>query len=202
MKTNRFFVLLMACTCLTTLACSPKTSNVPHVQLETSKGNIVIALAPDKAPKTVENFLTYVNDGHYDGTIFHRVIKGFMIQGGGLTETMQPKKTRPAITNEADNALKNVVGTIAMARTSAPHSATCQFFINVNDNAFLDHKEKTPRGWGYCVFGKVVDGMDVVRAIENMPTTMRAGQRDVPVEPVMIKRATVVGPDRTNGEKP
>lgn len=207
MKTNRFIILLIAILCILTIACTEKKTenkpaasrdeNAPQVLLETSKGNIIIELAPGKAPKTVENFLTYVREGHYDGTIFHRVIKGFMIQGGGMTDTMQQKKTRPPIDNEADNNLKNVTGSIAMARTPAPHSATCQFFINVKDNPSLDYKEKSSQGWGYCVFGKVVEGMDVVRAIENLPTGMRAGHRDVPVEPVVIKRAVQISPSTT-----
>lgn len=196
MKYNQFIMLLIAFFCIPTIIASaenknsaPPEKNASLVRLETTKGDIIIELSPDKAPKTVENFLTYVREGHYDGTIFHRVIKDFMIQGGGMTETMQPKKTRSAVINEADNQLKNVVGSIAMARTSAPHSATSQFFINVKDNAFLDYKEKSPMGWGYCVFGKVVEGMDVVRAIENVKTTMRSGYRDVPIETIAIKRA-------------
>lgn len=164
----------------------------PRVHLETSKGNILVELSQDKAPKTVENFLSYVRSGYYDGTIFHRVIKGFMIQGGGFSDDMQGRKTRSAIPNEADNGLKNAIGSIAMARTSAPHSATSQFFINVENNHSLDHSGKTARQWGYCVFGKVVQGMDTVRAIENVQTTSRAGHRDVPQIPVIIKSARVV----------
>ena len=161
------------------------------VKLVTNQGEIVIELDAGAAPKTVENFLIYVKAGFYDGTIFHRVIKGFMIQGGGFDANMQHKATRAAIVNEADNGLANHVGTIAMARTPDPHSASSQFFINVKDNDFLDHRGKTAQGWGYCVFGKVVSGMNVVRSIENVPTTPRAGMRDVPQTPVVIVKAEV-----------
>ena len=164
----------------------------PRVKLETSQGEIVVELDPATAPKTVENFITYVKAGHYDGTLFHRVIAGFMIQGGGFDIDMRRKSTRPPIVNEADNGRSNQTGTIAMARTPDPHSASAQFFINVKDNTFLDHRDKSAQGWGYCVFGKVVSGMNVVRAIENVPTANRAGMRDVPQSPVVITRATVV----------
>ena len=164
-------------------------SSSPRVLLETGKGAITLELDPKAAPKSVENFLSYVRDGFYDGTIFHRVIKGFMIQGGGFTEDMQQKFTRAPIVNEADNGRQNKRGTVAMARTMDPHSATAQFFINTVDNSFLDHKGKTSNGWGYCVFGKVVEGMNVVDAIESVSTTSKAGQRDVPVTPVTIERA-------------
>jgi peptidyl-prolyl cis-trans isomerase B (cyclophilin B) len=162
------------------------------VKLVTNQGEILIELDAGAAPKTVENFLSYVNTGFYDGTIFHRVIKGFMIQGGGFDVKMQRKPTRPPIVNEADNGLANRVGTIAMARTPDPHSASSQFFINVKDNDFLDHRGKTAQGWGYCVFGKVVSGMNVARAIENVSTTTRAGMRDVPQTLVVIVKAEVV----------
>ena len=165
---------------------------LPRVRLTTSQGDIELELDSNAAPKTVANFLTYVKDGYYDGTIFHRVIAGFMIQGGGFEADMKRKTTRPPIENEADNRLPNRTGTIAMARTSNPHSASAQFFINVKDNAFLDHRSKTSNGWGYCVFGRVVSGMNVVRSIESMPTTSRAGMRDVPKTPVVINRATIV----------
>jgi len=165
---------------------------LPRVKLITSQGNIVVELNRAAAPQTVANFLAYVKDGFYDGTIFHRVIAGFMIQGGGLDAAMQRKPTRPPIHNEADNGLTNLVGSIAMARTSDPHSATAQFFINVKDNAFLNHRSKTPKGWGYCVFGRVVSGMNVVRTIEKVPTTSRAGMRDVPQTPVKIKQVTLI----------
>jgi peptidyl-prolyl cis-trans isomerase A (cyclophilin A)/peptidyl-prolyl cis-trans isomerase B (cyclophilin B) len=167
----------------------------PRVEIQTNRGDIVLALRPDKAPETVANFLRYVRDGHYGGTIFHRVIPGFMIQGGGYTREFEAKPTREPIRNEADNGLHNGVGTVAMARTSRPHSATDQFFINVADNDFLDHRAKTRRGWGYAVFGKVVAGMDTVRAIAETPTGS-AGPfpKDVPKETVVIERARVVGP--------
>lgn len=164
----------------------------PKVKLATSQGDIIIELDASAAPKTVENFLSYVNAGYYDGTIFHRVITGFMIQGGGFDEQMRKKTTRAPIVNEADNKLPNHTGTIAMARTQDPHSASAQFFINVKDNDFLDHRGKSTKGWGYCVFGKVVSGMKVVHAIEKVPTTSRAGMRDVPQTPVIINQATVV----------
>ena len=163
----------------------------PRVLLETSKGLIVLELDPKAAPKTVENFLGYVRDGFYDGTVFHRVIKGFMIQGGGFTEDMQQKSTHAPIDNEASNGLQNKRSTVAMARTMDPHSATAQFFINTVDNSFLDHKGKTSNGWGYCVFGKVVEGMNVVDVMESVSTTSKAGQRDVPATPVTIERAIV-----------
>ncbi|MBI2470711.1 MAG: peptidyl-prolyl cis-trans isomerase [Planctomycetes bacterium] len=163
----------------------------PRVLLETSKGVVVLELDSKAAPKTVENFLGYVQEGFYDDTTFHRVIKGFMIQGGGFTEDMQQKSTHAPIDNEADNGLQNKRGTVAMARTMDPHSATAQFFINTVDNSFLDHKGKTSSGWGYCVFGKVVEGMNVVDAIEGVSTTSRSGQRDVPATPVTIERAIV-----------
>lgn len=163
----------------------------PRVHLETSLGNIVLELDPQAAPKTVENFLRYVRDGFYNGTVFHRVIKGFMIQGGGLTADMQRKPTHEPISNEADNGLKNNRGTVAMARTNRPHSATSQFFINTVDNGFLDHKNKSPRGWGYCVFGKVVEGMEVVDSIEGLPTTSKEGRKNVPISLPTINRAVV-----------
>lgn len=163
-----------------------------QVRLETSHGNVILELDSTAAPKTVDNFLLYVREGFYDGTIFHRVIKGFMIQGGGYTERMDGKPGHAPVINEAENGLKNCRGTIAMARTMDPHSASAQFFVNSVDNDFLDHTAKTQDGWGYCVFGKVVEGMEVVDAIERVPTTSRAGHQDVPVSPVTIKRATVV----------
>lgn len=164
----------------------------PRVAMETSQGTIVIQLNPQAAPQTAANFLAYVESGFYDNTIFHRVIKGFMIQGGGFSPDMRQKTTRAPIANEADNGLKNVTGTIAMARTRDPHSATAQFFINAADNGFLDHTSRTEAGWGYCVFGRVIEGMETVRAIETVPTTIRGGHRDVPSEPVVIKRMAVL----------
>ena len=161
------------------------------VILETSKGNIVLELDEQKAPVTAANFIQYVRDGFYDGTIFHRVIPGFMIQGGGFTADMAQKKTREPIKNEADNGLKNKNYTIAMARTPDPNSATAQFFINVKDNAFLDYSSPTMQGWGYAVFGTVVEGQDVVNAIEKVQTTTKYPHQDVPVEPVVIIKASI-----------
>jgi len=160
------------------------------VTLETSHGNIVIELNDGKAPETVKNFLNYVNDGFYDGTIFHRVIPNFMIQGGGFMPGMVQKRCEEPIKNEADNGLRNDRGTIAMARTNDPHSATAQFFINHNDNNFLNHTAATGAGWGYCVFGKVTDGMDSVDAIAAVSTGSDGGHADVPVETVTINKVT------------
>lgn len=162
------------------------------VRLTTTHGDILLELDPERAPLTVENFAAYVRDGHYDGTIFHRVIEDFMIQGGGMDADMNSKPTRESIKNEADNGLKNLEGTIAMARTPDPHSASAQFFINTTDNGFLDFRAATDDGWGYCVFGKVVDGMDVVEKIEGSPTTRRKGYQDVPEEVIFIKQAVIV----------
>jgi len=167
------------------------TSPNPKVRLETSKGAIVLELDAAKAPKTVENFLAYVRAGHFNGTIFHRVIPGFMIQGGGFTAEMEQKPTNPPIKNEADNGLQNRRGTIAMARTPDPDSASSQFFVNLADNAFLDFKSKTPQGWGYTVFGKVVSGMDAVDAIAKVATKTAGSYQNVPVEPVKIVKATI-----------
>jgi len=158
----------------------------PKVLMKTSKGDIIIELFPQKAPVTVENFLRYVDDGFYDGTIFHRVIKGFMIQGGGYTTELHRKSTRPPIKNEATNGLSNKRGTIAMARTMEINSATAQFFINLVDNTFLDHRDNTPEGYGYCVFGRVIQGMDVVDAIAEVKTMTRRGMRNVPRETIEI----------------
>lgn len=163
----------------------------PQVDLKTSAGNIRIELYPSKAPKTVENFLRYVRDGHYDGTIFHRVIPGFMIQGGGMTPNMAQKSTRPPVPIESKNGLKNQPGSLAMARTSDPNSATAQFFINVSDNKFLDYPGQD--GHGYTVFGKVVDGMDVVNKIAAVPTGSQGMHQNVPRTPVLIESASVVG---------
>ena len=163
------------------------------VKLQTSLGDIVIELNQEKAPQTVANFLGYVNDGFYSGTIFHRVIDGFMIQGGGFTENFQKKGTKAPIQNEANNGLKNDRGTIAMARTNAPHSATAQFFINVVNNDFLNYRSATSRGWGYTVFGKVVQGMDVVDKIRKIPTGPGGPfPKDVPQAPVVIQNAMVM----------
>jgi peptidyl-prolyl cis-trans isomerase B (cyclophilin B) len=159
--------------------------------LSTNHGDISIELDYDKAPKTAANFEQYVRDGFYDGVIFHRVIDGFMLQGGGFTPGMKQKETRANIENEANNGLKNLTGTLAMARTMDPHSASAQFFINVKDNAFLDHTAETTQGWGYAVFGKVVDGMDVVNKIKGVKTTSRGGHQDVPAEDVIIESARI-----------
>ena len=159
----------------------------PVVTMDTSLGAVRIELFAAQAPATVENFLRYADEGFYDGTVFHRVIADFMVQGGGLTPDLRAKPTHAPIPNEADNGLKNLRGTVAMARTSDVHSATAQFFINVVDNAFLDHTSKDPRGYGYCVFGKVVEGMDVVDRIRSVPTRTAGGMRDVPRQPVLIK---------------
>ena len=164
----------------------------PMVKLETSMGDITLELYPDKAPVTVANFLEYVKAGFYDGTIFHRVIDGFMIQGGGLDAQMNKKATRAPIKNEADNGLTNDAYTVAMARTGDPNSATAQFFINVANNTMLNHTAKTPQGWGYAVFGKVVKGKEVVDKIKAVPTTTKGMYENVPVEPVTIIKATVV----------
>ncbi len=162
------------------------------VRLQTNLGVIVLELDPEKAPLTTANFLEYVRSGHYDGTLFHRVIDGFMIQGGGFTAGMVQKPTRAPVKNEADNGLKNEAYTIAMARTPDPHSATAQFFINVADNDFLNFTAPTPQGWGYCVFGRVVEGQDVVDKIKKVKTGMRAGHQDVPIEDVVIEKAEIV----------
>jgi len=164
----------------------------PIVLMKTSMGDIKLELYPQKAPKTVANFLSYVEDGFYDGTIFHRVIGNFMIQGGGFTPDTKQKETKPPIVNEAGNGLRNLRGTIAMARTSDVNSATSQFFINVADNPNLDHKDETPREFGYAVFGKVIEGMDVVDKIKEVKTTTKGYYEDVPVEPVIIQSMKVV----------
>jgi peptidyl-prolyl cis-trans isomerase B (cyclophilin B) len=163
-----------------------------QVKLTTNHGDILIELDAEKAPLSVANFLNYVRKGHYDGTVFHRVIKGFMIQGGGFEVGMKQKATDGQIQNEANNGLKNAHYTLAMARTNAPHSATAQFFINTTNNAFLDFKSESPSGWGYAVFGKVIEGQDVVDKIEKSKTATRAGHGDVPVEDVIIEKAVEV----------
>ncbi|WP_126455969.1 peptidylprolyl isomerase [Sulfuriflexus mobilis] len=162
------------------------------INIHTNHGVITLELDAEKAPVTVENFLQYARDGFYDGTIFHRVINGFMIQGGGMEPGMVQKETREPIKNEADNGLSNVLGSIAMARTNDPNSATAQFFINVKDNAFLDHSSPTPQGWGYCVFGKVTEGMDVVDKIKGVATGSGGMHQDVPIEDVIIERVEIV----------
>ncbi|MFI0471413.1 peptidylprolyl isomerase [Halomonas sp. HMF6819] len=161
------------------------------IVLQTSMGDITVALNHDKAPNTAANFEQYVRDGFYDGTLFHRVIDGFMVQGGGFDTNFEQKTTRDPIENEADNGLENTIGTLAMARTQDPHSASSQFFINVGNNSFLNHSGKNLQGWGYAVFGEVVDGMDVVNAIKAVSTTRRGMHADVPAEDVIIERAYV-----------
>lgn len=161
------------------------------IKLHTNFGTITLKLDAEKAPETVANFIQYVKDGFYDNTIFHRVIDGFMIQGGGFEPGMKQKTTRATIKNEANNGLKNKIGSIAMARTMDPHSATAQFFINVNDNSFLNHSSPTPQGWGYAVFGEVVEGMDVINKIKGVRTGNKMGHGDVPVEDVIIEKAEI-----------
>ena len=185
--TSLFIVVLV----VSTLSGKETTSRGPQVTVETSRGKIVLELYPDKASITVDNFLAYVKSGHYNGTIFHRVIPNFMIQGGGFTPDMRQKPAGRPIVNEADSGLKNNRGTIAMARTQNPHSATSQFFINTVDNDFLNHKNKEVSGWGYAVFGRVVAGMDVVDTISKVKTGNKGGFRNVPVEPVVIYKVTV-----------
>ncbi len=198
-KITLLFICISLLACHFAMADSALASN-PRVALETSMGVMVIELYPDKAPISVKNFLTYVRDGFYDGAIFHRVIKGFMIQGGGFADGMIKKATRPPIENEADNGLKNLRYTVALARTGDPHSATSQFFINAKTNPFLDHKAKDARGWGYCVFGKVAAGMDVAAAIESVKTTTQGSYRNVPVKPVVIRKARVVEKENKTGQ--
>lgn len=161
-------------------------------EITTSLGSVIIELNQNKAPKTVENFLDYVKSGFYDKTIFHRVIAGFMIQGGGMDKDMKTKPTNSSIENEADNGLSNLYGSIAMARTGDPHSATAQFFINTEDNRGLDFQSETEQGWGYCVFGEVIEGTEVVNAIEEKPTTTRNGHQDVPEEIIFIEKITIL----------
>ena len=191
----RYILLTFTSFCL--LISSVNAANdvtLKQVKIETSEGNIVLELDITRAPLSVLNFMKYVRSGFYDGTIFHRVIKNFMIQGGGFTPEMERKQPNAPIQNEADNGLKNIRGTIAMARTNDPHSATAQFFINVTDNPFLNHSSKTPRGWGYAVFGKVIKGMNVVDKIRNQRTGPNGPfPSDVPVKMVIIHKATIIG---------
>ena len=162
------------------------------IKLLTNHGVITLKMFADKAPETVANFIQYVKDGHYDIIIFHRVISNFMIQGGGFDANMKEQKTRDSIKNEANNGVSNTLGTVAMARTMEPHSASAQFFINVNDNEFLNHSAPTTQGWGYTVFGEVVEGMDVVEAIKNVATTSKQGHQDVPREDVIVEKAEFI----------
>ena len=191
MKIKLIVVLGALVTLVTAGVCMAADGN-PKVEMETSKGKFVIELFPEKAPETVKNFLNYVEAKFYDGTIFHRVIPNFMIQGGGFTSDMKKKSAGAPIKNEADNGLKNERGTIAMARTGDPHSATAQFFINSVNNDFLNHKGKTQQGWGYVVFGKVIKGMDVVDAISSAKTVTRGGYQDIPAETIEIRSAIVL----------
>lgn len=186
MERSVLFIMMIMLTLLSTPA--PAEEN-PRVVLETGMGNITLELYPTQAPLTVKNFLAYVDEKFYEGTIFHRVIRGFMIQGGGMTADMGEKPTHTPIRNEANNGLKNDRGTIAMARTQVPDSATAQFFINAKDNAFLNFRSKTVEGYGYCVFGKVIKGMDVVDAIEAVATGNKGYHQDVPLKPVVILKA-------------
>jgi peptidyl-prolyl cis-trans isomerase B (cyclophilin B) len=167
-------------------------STTPQVKLQTSQGDMLIQLDAEKAPKTVENFLTYVREGFYDGTIFHRVINNFMVQGGGFDTSMKQKQTHAPVENEANNGLKNNRYTLAMARTSDPHSATAQFFINVADNDFLNFTSPTPNGWGYAVFGSVIEGTDVVDKMKAVKTGNKGFHQDVPLENIVIEKATIV----------
>jgi peptidyl-prolyl cis-trans isomerase B (cyclophilin B) len=176
----------------TAYAANHNTETVMKVKLATSCGDIVLELHAEKAPNTVKNFISYVESGHYNGTIFHRVIKDFMIQGGGMDAQMKLLPTGDPIQNEADNGLSNVLGSVAMARLPDPHSARAQFFINTTDNAFLDHRNTSDDGWGYCVFGRVTEGMDIVEQIEETSTTSRDGYQDVPEAPITIEEVTVI----------
>ena len=206
-RLSRFSPLFLAAVMLGISGCNasetPATQSVPtapaagqpanpRVLIETSKGNITVELFPARAPQSTANFLGYARNGFYDGTIFHRVIPRFMIQGGGMLPDMTEKPRGTPISNEADNGLKNLRGTLAMARTGDPHSATSQFFINVADNRFLDHRGKSIEGWGYAVFGQVVDGMDVVDAIVAVPRGNRGPHGDVPLEPIVMQRVSVL----------
>ncbi len=193
MKKNTLFVALSFCTLFAVAPQGGSAAEQPRVRLQTNMGVIVVELNQDKAPKTVDNFLRYVREGHYDGTVFHRVIPDFMIQGGGFTADYKQKAVHDPIGNEADNGLSNDRGTLAMARTGDPNSATAQFFINVVDNDFLNHTSPTPRGWGYAVFGKVVEGMDVADKIAHTPTGSGGPfSKDVPRQAVIIEKATIV----------
>lgn len=189
---NRLTLLLIGVFLILPLGQVSADDQHPRVRMSTTFGDILLELDREKAPKSVENFLSYVQEGFYNGTIFHRVIDGFMVQGGGFSQDFQKKQTHAPVENEANNGLKNLNGTIAMARTNDPHSATAQFFINISNNAFLDHRSPSPRGWGYAVFGKVVEGMDVVEKIRRSPTGSGGPfRKDVPRTAVIIERVTV-----------
>lgn len=191
---RRLILSTLLCICATTtFATETKMSETPSkIKLTTTLGSIIVQLNTAKAPLSSANFLTYVNEGFYNGTIFHRVIKGFMAQGGGFDATLKQKATHAPIKNEADNGLTNKRGTLAMARTNDPNSATAQFFINYKDNTFLDHTSPSPSGWGYAVFGEVVEGMDVVDAMAQQPTGNRNGYDDVPKTDIVIEKAEVI----------
>lgn len=192
---NKFAIIMFAVVIAPMLIISgaqARQGETKVVKFSTNMGDIVIELYPDKAPQTVGNFMDYVKSGHYEGTVFHRVVPGFVIQGGGMTKEMGMKKTNPPIKNEADNGLKNGKYWLSMARTQDPNSATCQFFINLEDNEFLDHTGKTPDGWGYAVFGKVVEGMDVVDEIGKVATTTKGYYQDVPKEPIIVESVEVL----------
>ena len=191
MNTLRKHIFLLVFILLFTIS-SITQAETTMVKMDTNQGTIILELDADKAPTTVKNFITYANEGFYDGTIFHRVISNFMIQGGGFTEDMSQKTTHDPIKNEANNGLKNSNGTIAMARTGDPHSATAQFFINVKDNDFLNFSSETPQGWGYAVFGKVTEGMDVVNKIKDTSTSTNGPYQDVPIEAIIIEKVTIV----------
>ncbi len=186
-------ILFSALLFLSTLATATENKMTQHkIKLTTSLGNIVLQLDGEKAPKTTENFLTYVKEGFYNGTIFHRIIKDFMAQGGGFDTHFTQKETHAPVENEADNGLKNTRGSIAMARTNAPHSATGQFFINYKDNSFLNHTGKNASGWGYAVFGEVIEGMDVVDKMATVPTGNRGSHQDVPKTDIVIEKAEII----------
>lgn len=191
-KSLCIFMAVFCCLIMAGSVYSAESVKKPMVKLETNLGDIVVELDSRKAPITVANFIQYVKSGHYDGVIFHRVIKNFMIQGGGFTPDMKEKSTIAPIRNEANNGLRNKKYTIAMARTNEPHSASAQFFINTKDNDFLDFKAQTPEGWGYAVFGKVIKGQEVVDSIEKVATMRKGPHQDVPMEPVIIKKAVVL----------
>ena len=184
-----YFLLLIGCFSTSVTHANQQLENKIMITMSTSMGEITLELEAENAPITVENFLSYVDSGHYDNTVFHRVIPGFVIQGGGLVSGMQEKQTGTPIQNEADNGLKNLIGAICMARTNDPHSATSQFFINLKDNHFLDHTEKTESGWGYAVFGRVVSGMDVVEKIAAVETGNVGHHSDVPLEDVVLEKS-------------
>jgi peptidyl-prolyl cis-trans isomerase A (cyclophilin A)/peptidyl-prolyl cis-trans isomerase B (cyclophilin B) len=188
---RRTFTHLLAALSLASAVQGVQAADQPQVTLKTNMGDIVLELYPDKAPKTVANFLSYVKSGHYSGTVFHRVINNFMIQGGGFDKDMNQKPTTTKVQNEANNGLKNEAYSVAMARTSDPHSASAQFFINVKDNRFLDYPGQD--GYGYTVFGKVVKGMEVVNKIKTVETTNRGMHQNVPVQPVVVESATIAG---------